>query len=67
VTPPKAEAEAEAQGRARRRPSPEAEVVAEAWGRARQSSLLCLRLDSEEVMTCCCQSFLDGWHSCRSG
>jgi hypothetical protein len=64
VTPP--EAEAEAQGRARRRPSSEAEVEAEAWGRARRSSLLRPRLDSGEVVTCCCQSFPGGWHSCRS-
>jgi hypothetical protein len=61
VTPP----EAEAQGRARRRPSSEAE--AEAWGRARRSSLLRPRLNSGEVVTCCCQFYPSGWHSSRNG
>jgi hypothetical protein len=41
VTPPEAEAVAEARGQARRGPSPEAE----AWVRARQSSLLRPRLN----------------------
>jgi hypothetical protein len=63
VTPPEAEAEAEAQGRARRKPS----SVAEAWGRARQSSLLRPRLNSGEVVTCCCQFYPGGWHSSRNG
>jgi hypothetical protein len=33
---------------------PEAEAEAKAWGRARRSSLLCLRLNSREVVTYCC-------------
>jgi hypothetical protein len=63
VTPPEAEAEAEAQGRARRRPSSEAE----AWGRVRRSSPLRPRLNSEEVVTYCCQFYPGGWHSNQNG
>jgi hypothetical protein len=61
--PSEAEVEAEPWGRARRRPPSEAEAGAEPWGqarrrlppeveaqgRARQSFLLCLRLDSAAV------------------
>jgi hypothetical protein len=63
VTPPEAEAEAEDQGRARRRPSSEAE----AWGRARRSSLLRPRLNSGEVVTYYCQFYPGGWHSSQNG
>jgi hypothetical protein len=37
-----------------RRPSPEAEAEAEAWGRARRSSLLRSRPNSGEAVTYCC-------------
>jgi hypothetical protein len=69
VTPLEAEAEAEAQGRARQRPSSEAEAEAkaEAWGRARRSSLLRPRLNSGEVVTCCCQFYPGGWHNSWTG
>jgi hypothetical protein len=45
---------------------PEAEAEAEAWGRARRSSLLRPRLNSGEVVTCCCQFYPGGWHSSRN-
>jgi hypothetical protein len=46
---------------------PEAGAEAEAWGQARRSSLLRLRLNSGEVTTYCCYSDPGGWHSSRSG
>jgi hypothetical protein len=45
---------------------PEAEAEAEAWGRARRSSLSLPRLNSGEIATCC-QPYPGGWHSSRSG
>jgi hypothetical protein len=43
---------------------PEAEAEAEAWGRARRSSLLRPRLNSWEIVT---QFYPGGSHSSRSG
>jgi hypothetical protein len=46
--------------------SSDAEAEAEAWDRARRSSLLCPRLNSEEVVTYCRQFCPGGWHSSRN-